>query len=386
MPTLSSVDSDMVRGHNEGSLYRRTITRKDGTVVPFLVAAVSLPDGRRITRWTKGDPEDKRIRRLAAKALEELQHERDAGRAPKTVSLGSFLARWSADVEGAVRPETARHYQLHVRGLIAGLGRVPIDSLSVPDVNAHIRALALSPQTRKHRRAVLRRALNDAMRQGLVRVNVAALSQAPKVERSRTHPLTLDQSRHLLTMKDRLMPLVRLALESGQRESELIAITWPDVDLAARTVVIGYALGREGGEIVRVEPKTEGSRHTIPITEPMAEALRSHRAKQHRERLATGNGGPYDGLVFTRPNGRPYYSKALLNEWYPLLERAGLPKVRFHDLRHSTATILLSLGWTLEDVKQLLGHSTITLTSDTYSHAVPSRLRSVVDGMAEALR
>jgi integrase len=147
--------------------------------------------------------------------------------------------------------------------------------------------------------------------------------------------------------------------------------------------------GRDGKRTFhweRVPPKTVGSRHHVPLAPLAVEALREWYTRQAEEAAALGAADKQPtGLVFTSPKGYPWHARAITEEWWKALAKAELPSVRFHDLRHTAATIALSSGYTLEDVKQLLGHSTITLTSNTYSHPLATRMRDVVVGMEATL-
>ncbi|MBA3875552.1 MAG: site-specific integrase [Anaerolinea sp.] len=363
-----------MRGHHEGSIYGRTIRRKTRTTRCW-VAAVSTPYGRR-TAYAATEKE-------AKAKLVELLRARDAGLDPRgNYSLGSYLARWLADIRPTVRPRTYEHYLLIVRHLTAELGRQRLSTLSVFAVNDYLRSLQAAPRTVAHHRAVLRNALNDAMRHGLVARNVAALSRSPRVEKPSLSTLTADQAAALIegSREDRLHALWTLAVTSGQRQSELLGLAWTELDLDGATMRVERALARVAGEWRLVAPKTAGSRHVIPLTPIAVEALHAHRLRQAAER----NGAP-EGLVFTSQRGMPLHRRELSLEWHATLDRLGLPRVRFHDLRHTAATLMLAAGHSLEDVKQMLGHSTIALTSDTYSHPVAERLREVAGGVEAML-
>jgi integrase len=145
------------------------------------------------------------------------------------------------------------------------------------------------------------------------------------------------------------------------------------------------ALARDDGQWVLVEPKTKQSRRTVALTPIALAALRTRRLQQDREREASGAVGAYDGLVFTTEAGQPLGHSAVLRLFHDALAACQLPQVRFHDLRHTAASVHLGLGCTLEDVKHLLGHSSIALTSDTYGHYVEGRGRELAAGMQRAL-
>ncbi len=184
---------------------------------------------------------------------------------------------------------------------------------------------------------------------------------------------------------DRLHALYVTALGKGLRQCELLGLRWDDVDLKHARLTVRHTLQRVNGELVLLEPKTERSRRTIALPEVVVKALRGHRTKQKMERLVAGSRWVDSGLVFTTIRGTPLDVATVTRAFQRALEVAGLPHRRFHDLRHSAATFLLAQGFTLEDVKNLLGHSSIVLTSSTYGHALEQRQRAVAMGMDAVL-
>jgi len=170
------------------------------------------------------------------------------------------------------------------------------------------------------------------------------------------------------------------------RQGELLALHWRDVDLEAAALQVRGTLQRTKGALTVAEPKTAHSRRRVALTNLAIEALRRHRARQAQERLLLGAEWQDHGLVFCRPNGRPLDGTGMLRtDFYPLLKRAGLPQVRFHDLRHSAATLLLSQGIHPKIVSELLGHTTIRVTMAIYSHVLPDMQRAAVLAMERLL-
>jgi len=371
-----------MRGHNQGTIHRR---KDDGR----WMVGVTMPNGRRRFQTlpataTQADAE---------RALSQLRSVRDELAADLTPGsqLGRFLARWIDDAAPSLRPATVRHYRLIVFvHLTPALGRRPISALTPADVQDYLAAASarLAPQTVGHHRAVLRRALNVALRWGLVSRNVATLVDVPRVPKAERGILTASQVAQLLeaTADDRLHALYALAATTGMRQAELLGLTWDHVDLEGAKLTVARTLVRHGGAFRMAEPKTDRSRRTIGLGTSTVLALRAHRIRQAQERLAGGHGGPYAGLVFTTRQGAPIHSRSALKAFHRVLERAKLPTIRFHDLRHTAATLMLSQGLTLEDVKQVLGHSTITLTSNTYGHVVEQRSRHVAEVVELALK
>jgi integrase len=226
-----------------------------------------------------------------------------------------------------------------------------------------------------------------AERWGMVTRNVAKLVDPPRVPRHEISPLTPDEARRLMgsATDDRLRALWLTALGTGLRQGELLGLRWQDVDLETRRLCVRHTLARVGGKLVLLEPKTERSRRTIVLPEVVVVALRAHRTGQKIERLVAGSRWVDSGHVFATTIGTPIEAAAVTRAFRRALKRAGLPHSRFHDLRHAAATFLLAGGFTLEDVKNLLGHSSIVLTSDTYGHVLEQRQRQVALGMDAVL-
>ena len=182
---------------------------------------------------------------------------------------------------------------------------------------------------------------------------------------------------------DRLGPLLTLALSLGLRRGELLGLRWSDVDIEAARVTIGQAMQRYVGVgLQAAAPKTEQSRRVLNLPQVCIRALRSRRARQAEERLAAGPAWQENGLIFTTPIGTPIDPRNLHRRFKALLKMAGLPAAtRFHDLRHACATYLLGEGLSLRTISDLLGHSSISVTSDVYAHVAPQMLEEAARKM-----
>jgi integrase len=199
--------------------------------------------------------------------------------------------------------------------------------------------------------------------------------------------LTPEQSRSLLdaAQLDRLEALYVLALSTGMRQGELLALKWADVDLDGAAIQVKATLQRTREGFVFQEPKTARSRRQVALTRTAVKALRQHRASQLEERLRC----PYwqdPDLVFASEIGTPIEATNLIRRSFaPLLKRAGLPRIRFHDLRHTAATLLLGQNVNVKVVSEMLGHSQIAVTLDLYSHVTPTMQRQAVEALDAVL-
>jgi integrase len=237
---------------------------------------------------------------------------------------------------------------------------------------------------------VLHKALDQAVSDGLIPRNVAKGVKVPQTKRTQIRPLTPEQARTLLdaTRGDRLEALYILALSTGLRQGELLALRWEDVELEDAVLRVRRTLTRIGGKVGVGPPKTSKSRRSVGLTAIAAEALRDHLARQLEEMERMGSLYHPGGLVFSNESGGIINPSNLRNRSLArLLKRAGLPPTtRFHDLRHTCATLLLSRNVNPKIVSEMLGHSSISVTLDTYSHVLPTMQESAIRALEEALK
>jgi integrase len=306
-------------------------------------------------------------------------------------TVEEFLGRWLEDsVKPSVRPLTYEQYRQHVKLYLAPLlGRHQLAKLAPQHVRAFIKrklADGLSPRTVQLSLVILRRALGQAVKDGLVGRNVAKLADPPRWKRPEIKPWEPAEAARFLDAirTERLEAAYLLALSLGLRRGEVLGLRWSDVDLEGKTVTISQALARVGGKLEFIEPKSRQSRRTVPIHDGLVAALRNHRRRQFEERLAAGSRWHDGGLVFTTGIGTPLEPRALNEDFERVVMAAGLRRIRLHDLRHSCATFLLAQGVHPRVVMELLGHSQISLTMETYSHVLPDAMREAI-GRMEAL-
>jgi integrase len=371
------------RGQNEGSIYRR----KDGR----WAGAVSLGYvGGRLKRKTVYGATRKEVQHRMTALLSDRQ--KGLPVVGEKQRLDEFLTDWLENwVRPSVKPNTFSSYADTVRlHLLPTLGRVPLAKLTPQHVQAMLKARlasGLSPRTVAYLRSVLGIALARALKLGLVQRNVVQLVDRPNVARHEIRPLTVEQSRSLLASAadHRLGALFSVALALGLRKGEALGLRWQEVDLDGGTLVISGALQRIGGALVRAETKNNSSRRMLHVPAAALRALREHRVRQMEERLAAGEKWQDSGLVFTTTLGTPLDPRNVLRHFARVLKAAGIPHVRFHDLRHSCATLLLAQGVPARVVQDILGHSAIRVTMDVYSHVMPSMRDDAVRAMDSAL-
>jgi integrase len=371
------------RGNGEGSIYRR----RDGRWVgQYLVHTAKGPQYRYLYGKTRAVVAEKLTRAMADRDSGLIF---DAGK----VTVGDYLDRWLADtVKGTVRTSTYERNEEIVRLHIKpSLGQVGLKKLTP----AHVRGLysekldsGLAPATVRRIHSTLHKALSQAVSDGIVPRN-AAYVKAPRPAPEEIRPLSEDEARAFLDAArqtgERFEALYVLAITTGLRRGELLGLRWDDADLEFGTLRVGRALVREGGRHTLGETKTRRGRRQINLTPRTVNALKKHRKKQLEEKMKLAGLYKDHGLIFASGVGTPVNPENLVKRSFkPLLKKAGLPEIRFHDLRHTCATLLLSRGVHPKLVQELLGHATIAMTLDTYSHYLPSMGDQAAGAMGNA--
>jgi len=359
-------------------------------------------DGRYMARYTIHTPDGPRRKTIYGaryKEVEKLLAEArgDAARGfffdADNLKLGEYLDRWLVDsVTDTVRPTTFERYEqivrLHVR---PALGNLKLKSVTP----AHVRGLyrekleaGLSPRTVQYIHVTLHKALKQAVADGLIPRNATEAVKPPQVRKEEIRPLTAEQVKILFeaVRGDRLEALYILAVHTGLRQGELLGLKWGDVDLEAGTLQVRRTLTTAKGGPVLSAPKTKGSRRTVKLSQTALEDLRSHLERQLREIDLAGDLWQENGLIFASQSGEPLDRRFITTHRFkPLLRRAGLPQIRFHDLRHTCATLLLTKNVNPKVVSEMLGHATIAITLDTYSHVLPNMQSEAAKAMEDAL-
>jgi integrase len=290
-----------------------------------------------------------------------------------------------------VRVSTLERHEGIIRThLRPALGSIRLKNLTTAHVRGLIREkldTGLAPATVRKIHSTLHKALGVAVSDGLVPRNAAAV-KAPRPAPEEMRPLSEQQARVFLEAAagSDFEALYVLAITTGLRRGELLGLRWEDADLERSTLRVGRALVRERGTHKVGETKTKRDRRQDDLTPRTVKALRAHRKRQLEEKIKLA--GLYEdrGLIFTTRTGAPVKPENLIKrDFKPLLTRTGLPEIRFHDLRHTCATLLLGRGVHPKLVQELLGHATIAMTLDTYSHYLPSMGDQASGAMGDAL-
>jgi integrase len=372
------------RGSGEGSIYQRS----DGR----WVASISLRGMKRKTLYGKTRRE---VQSLLQQALNEKQQGMLASNPGQT--LKQYLKYWLDEIHKAsIRPRTYERYEELIRlHVLPTLGFLSLQTLKPQHIQALLATKlteGFAPKTVSCVYGVLHTALKDAVRWGLLVRNVCDLVTAPRKQYVEVHPLTPLQIHRLLeaAKEHRYAALFTLALATGMRQGEILGLKWQDVQLAEGTLQVRRTQSRVprhlGKGYVEAETKTRKSRRSILLADFALEALKVHQLRQQEIRTKAGAKWQERDLVFCTTKGTPLNPSRLRDALHQLLEEARLPHIRFHDLRHSTATFLLSLAVHPKVVQEILGHSQISMTLDIYSHVLPTMQKEAMERLSKALQ
>jgi len=309
--------------------------------------------------------------------------------APTKASVRDYLTKeWLPAVKSTIRPTTYNSYVQHVEcHIVPHIGTVKLQKLSGSQVNALYAKLAetgrkdgktsLSPMTIHHVHACLHKACKDAVRWGHISRNPLDAADPPRKKGDGTKEMrtwTKEQVKAFLeAMKDeRLSPLWHTIAMTGMRRGEAIGLRWSDVDLEGGRLAVRRALIPSGRDVIVSEPKTVKGRRVIAIDPGTVEVLKAQAARQLDEQKEWDEAWIETGLVFTLENGAALDPESVSRYWRQAVKKSLLPPIRLHDLRHTHATLALQAGIHPKVVSERLGHATISITLDTYSHAIPA--------------
>ena len=364
------------RGHGEGSIKQRA----DG----LWEARVSLEGGKRRSFYGKS-------RREAQDKLRTALRDIDAGLdlSADRQTVAQYLDKWlSASARPSVKVRTYEGYESIVRVRVAPrIGRKQLAKLTPLDLQALYTELAeagLSARSIGHTHRVLHRAFDQAVKWNILARNPCHGTTAPRPQRTEMKVLTPEQVRAFLaaTVDHPAHALYTLAVTSGMRAGELLGLQWGDIDLDAGHLTIRRALQQQNSAgLVFVTPQTAKSRRMTLLSQRAINALRAHRDRQTFHRRQVGSEWRDLDLVFPGPFGGPTDPSWSRQVFYAALEAAGMPRVRFHDLRHTAATLALMQGVHPKVVSDMLGHGTVGLTLDTYSHLLPAMHQQAAGAM-----
>lgn len=392
------VHNDSGRGlckRQKGCTAVRGHVRKRGEAWAYVHDLPPGPDGKRRQHWRSGFKTKGEAQRALSEALSKL--EQGTFVEPSKVTVAEYMKQWIPSIEMELRPRTLASYRLNVEThIIPRLGHFRLQALSPTHIKSFYSDLlsegrsdgsgGLSPRTVQYVGTILGRALRDAESQRLIQRNPAAAVRKPKPSsrKASINTWTGEELRRFLdAVKDeRIFPVLLLAATTGLRRGELLGLTWRQVDLDVGRLRVVQALVVVGGEFRLTPPKRESSVRSIAVDPTTVEVLRRWRKRQHEERLAWGPAYDNQDLVFSREDGSPINPDWLTRKFAALVRQVNVPPIRLHDLRHTHATLALQANVHPKVIAERLGHSSVMITLDTYSHAIPSLQEEAAEKVA----
>lgn len=368
-----------VRANGEGSIFRRASDQ-------MWVGALHLPSGRRKAVYGK-------TKAAVVEKLERLKSDIVMGGVPKSderESVEEYLTEWFATVRPKLRPKSERTYESILRNhIIPNLGKRRFTKLTPHELEQFFSKLVgtgLSPSTVRLIKTVLSTACADALRWGRIARNPVTPAVSPKVVKRDGLAIEPTEARNIRAafVGQPMEHLVSVALGSGLRQGELLGLTWADIDFDAGTVIVRATLHYLNGKYERMQPKTSRSNRLIPIAPFALEALRLQRESQTAHRLVADRWQNDMNLVFTGDTGQPLSEGNVRKTFVKGLATAGLPRRRFHEMRHAYATLLLAQGVDITTIMEMLGHTNLH-TSLIYTHVVSELKRDAARKLDELL-
>ena len=316
---------------------------------------------------------------------------------PSTETVGEYLAGWLERAKPSLRQTSWDGYRKDVTHLTSVLGSIPLQDLKPVQLEAcyaelavsgGVRGQGLSAKTISNAHAVMRRALGDAERLGLVQRNAARLARPPKVENVEMPTWTSHELGLFLesVRDDRLYAAFVLLATTGMRRAEVLGLRWADLDLKAGHLSVKQTITASNYVVIVGPTKTARSRRRIELDPVTVEALKRHRKAQAAERLAAGSEWLSEDRVFCEPNGAPLHPDRFTRQFRRAVSKVDVSPIRGpHDLRHTWATLALKAGVHPKVVSDRLGHSTISITLDIYSHVTPTLDAEAANAVASAI-
>ncbi|MFC1869870.1 tyrosine-type recombinase/integrase [Chloroflexota bacterium] len=331
----------------------------------------------------------------AQKRLSELLHQKDTGTymKPGKLTTDEYLKRWLTEyAKASLSPRGYERYAGIIRQhFTPDFGAIPLTQLKPEHLQKHYTtrlANGLSPRTIRYHHAVIHKALETALKWGLVSRNVADSVDIPRIHR--TEMQTWDENEINLflstTKASQYYALFHTALFTGMRRSELLALRWSDIDFIFSQLSVTRGLHHlKDGSYVFTQPKSEKSRRTIALSPSTMLTLQAHHDKQAMDRAMLGVPLTDNDLVFCQYDGSPFRPNTITRAWVVISERAGVKRIRLHDARHTHASLMLKQGIHPKIVQERLGHSTIAMTLDTYSHVAPGLQQAAAESFDRLL-
>jgi integrase len=313
---------------------------------------------------------------------------------PALMSLNEYLDKWFEEIaKPRLRESTFNQYvwiaKSYIRKELGLIRLADVQAYQVQKCYGELKKQGLSPRTIRYTHNVLSSAMKQAVKWKMIIQNPCELCDLPRQEKKEMLCLSPEQTKKFLTVakENKWFAMFLTVIETGMRPEEYFGLQWKDIDFEHKQISVRRAaIEKKGGGFSFTEPKTKKSRRKIPISISVSTALKTHRRNQLEERMRIATYYKDYDLVFASETGTPLQRKNLTDRHFkPLLKKAELPNIRLYDLRHTTATLLLSAGENPKVVSERLGHASIVLTLDTYSHVLPTMQEAATEKLEKIM-
>lgn len=357
-------------------------------------------NGKRKKKWINSGLPEKGNKRRAEQFLREklAEYERMEGIVRNDIRFSDYVRLWLQQIARTVDEVTLQGYKTTADGHV--LPYFDQKQTALADMNHKILQQyidekhkngrldgkgGLSPKSIRAHKNIISQALDMAVKNELIPSNPCAFVVLPPLVR---YESTFYNDRQLKALfealrDDPMLPIVKITSLYGLRRSELLGLQWDSIDFESRTMTIRHTVAKVTEVVAKDKTKNASSRRTFPLIPEALEIFKAAKCQEEQNRIAFGREYQENSYVFKWPDGHPYSPDYISHRFNDLLKKHGLPHIRFHELRHSCASILISMGWTLKDVQEWLGHSDIQMTANIYSHLDTSRKTNIAASLAD---
>lgn len=354
--------------------------------------------GKRKKKWISSGLPEKGNKRKAEKFLRDtiLEYEHMEGVIRNTVLFSDYIRLWLKEIARTVDEVTLQGYETTANSHV-----IPyFEDKQTPLMEVDCRLLqkyideksksgrldgkgGLSPKSLRQHKNIINQSLDMAVKNNFIKANPCQFVVLPSMERYESSYYNEKQIKELFTAlsDDPMLPLIKITVLYGLRRSELLGLKWSSIDFDAKTMTIKSTVAKVTKVVEKNKTKNKSSRRTFPLTPEASEILMKAKTDELRNRQAFGAEYQENDYVFKWPDGHPYSPDYISHRFNDLLKKHGLPHIRFHELRHSCASLLISMEWSLKDVQEWLGHSDIQMTANIYSHLDVSRKAKIANSL-----
>lgn len=357
-------------------------------------------NGKRKKKWISTNLPEKGNKRKAEQFLREklAEYERMEGVVHSDVRFSDYIRIWLEHIARKVDDVTMQGYQVLADGHIlpyfdqAGVALCDVDYKTIQryiDTKSQSGRIdgkgGLSPRSLKLHKNIINQTLNLAIQNKLLLANPCQFVVMPKTVRYESSFYSDAQLKAMLTAlrDDPIFPLVKITALYGLRRSELLGLQWDSIDFDAKTMTIRHTVSKVTEVVAKDKTKNASSRRTFPLVADALEIFEQAKCKEQQNRIAFGREYQENNYVFKWADGHTYSPDYISHRFNDLLKKHNLPHIRFHELRHSCASMLIAMGWTLKDVQEWLGHSDIKMTANIYSHLDVARKNNIAASLAD---